>query len=61
MSKKEIAKRIKDGMITGVCSAVAGVLAIKLCEITDGISDQIVEKFDTPKEHKTLEEVFFEG
>lgn len=56
MGKKEIAKTIKNGVITGMCTAMATIAASKLCEATD----QVIEKIEFSKQKKTLEDIFAE-
>lgn len=61
MSKKEIVKIIKDSMITGVCTAVCGIVVGKLCLATDEMADQVIDKLTNYKNNsKTLEQVFTE-
>jgi hypothetical protein len=59
--EKNIIKTVKDSIITGVCTALAGMAAVKLCESTDGLGERLKDKvFRNCGEDKTLEEIFAE-
>lgn len=54
MNKKDIFKVVKDSVITGVCTAISGYMAVKLCTATDDVVDKVVEKV---RDKKTIEDV----
>lgn len=61
MNKKEVVKIIKDSMITGICTAVCGIVVSKLCTSTDEMTERMIDKFiNYNNNDRTLEEVFAE-
>lgn len=60
MNNKGIIKLVKDGMITGLCTALCGYVTAKICSATDGLTDKVMDTVNKFKPEETLEDFFEE-